>query len=136
MPSTANWVVGFILAELIVLAYLSMEPACCNDDHHHNTHVQRGVTRPQSLRLHLQSGGPGNGGGALKIDLNRAGLQQSPRILTLLTTYGDRTAFAKANREAMEQREDGYEALVSAKHRGYLHIYDLPTAVCLLFSAV
>ena len=40
---------------------------------------------------------------------------RSPRILTLLTTYSNRTAYAKANREAMEGRNDGYESVVSAR---------------------
>lgn len=38
---------------------------------------------------------------------------QPLRILTVLTTYNKRTPYAKANREALEEREDGYESLVS-----------------------
>ena len=43
-----------------------------------------------------------------------------PRILTVLTTYNLRTAFAKANREAMEEREDGYKSLVRIRERPLL----------------
>ena len=37
----------------------------------------------------------------------------SPRILTVLTTYHERTPFVKAYREAAADREDGLEPLVS-----------------------
>lgn len=42
------------------------------------------------------------------------GQGRGPRILTLLTTYSNRTAFAIANKEAMEERADGYESVVRA----------------------
>lgn len=42
---------------------------------------------------------------------------RGPRILTLLTTFSNRTAFAKANKEAMEERADGYESVVRAPKR-------------------
>lgn len=35
--------------------------------------------------------------------------------MTLLTTYHKRTAFARANRETIKEREDGYESLVSVR---------------------
>lgn len=46
-------------------------------------------------------------------ELSNESTAPPPRILTLLTTYGARASFAKANREAMEEREDGYRSLVS-----------------------
>ena len=132
MLTTWQWVVGLIVAELIAVLlayYFFLEPACCNE---HTRDPQRRATRPQGLRLHIESG-PGSDGGGFKLDMNHSGLQ-SPRILTLLTTYHNRTAYAKANIEAMEQRADGYKSLVSAKQRGHL-LYVLVNAVCLLLSA-
>ena len=132
MLTTWQWVVGLIVSELIAVLlayYFFLEPACCNE---HTRDPQRRATRPQGLRLHIESG-PGSDGGGFKLDMNHSGLQ-SPRILTLLTTYHNRTAYAKANIEAMEQRADGYKSLVSAKQRGHL-LYVLVNAVCLLLSA-
>lgn len=54
----------------------------------------------------------GDGEGGVEPARESSG-HERPRLLTLLTTYNKRTAFAKANREAMEERADGYESLVS-----------------------
>ena len=45
----------------------------------------------------------------------------SPRILTVLTTYNKRTPFIKAYREAAADREDGLEPLVSGGVEPELH---------------
>lgn len=62
-------------------------------------------------------GGGGGGSGASTTATSSTSFYrhhgQRPRILTLLTTYSNRTAYAKANREAMEERKDGYESVVS-----------------------
>lgn len=107
----SSWVVGFVVVELsvVLLAYFYfLEP-------HDSRDGQRRAQRTQGLRLHIENG-RGGGGAGFEFDLNRSGAQ-SPRILTLLTTYHGRTAFARANREAMEKRADGYESLVRASHR-------------------
>lgn len=72
----------------------------------HNT--RQGATFAQGVLLNIESGDGGK-----EMESNRiSSSRQPPRILTLLTTYNKRTVFAKANREAMEQRADGYESLV------------------------
>lgn len=103
----SSWVVGFVVIELSVVLlayYFFLEP-------HDSRDRQRRASRSQRLRLRIENG-PGGGGGGLGLDPNLSGAQ-SPHILTLLTTYHGRTAFARANREAMETRADGYESLVS-----------------------
>ena len=64
----------------------------------------------QQLEFEPRYGRTGSGATPLYLRHGRR-----PRILTLLTTYSNRSAYAKANREAMEERNDGYESVVSAK---------------------
>lgn len=72
--------------------------------------MPRGATFARGVLLEVISG---DGGGRVEPARESSG-HTSARILTLLTTYNKRTAFAKANREAMEERADGYESLVSS----------------------
>lgn len=41
--------------------------------------------------------------------------ENHPRILTVLTTYNERTPYIKAYREAIGTRTDGYEPVVSVE---------------------
>lgn len=72
----------------------------------------------QQLDFETRYGGNDGGGGGDGGDGSAAAHpfyrrhRHGPRILTVLTTYSNRTAYAKANREAIEERKDGYAPVV------------------------
>lgn len=80
---------------------------CCRHPGWRN--IRHGAAFAQSVLFNIKSG---DGGREMESNRNSSG-REFPRLLTLLTTYHKRTVFSKANREAMEQRADGYESLVS-----------------------
>lgn len=84
---------------------------CIRGCHHPGWYtMRRGAAFAQGVLIDIASRGGGRG---VESNRNSSADRNGPRILTLLTTYNKRTAFAKANREAMGQRADGYESLVS-----------------------
>lgn len=109
---------GTSMAKKVVMACLVLLSSCGHllaPGGHVNQAGPMLAQAAQQLDFEPRYGGGDSGSGTTHHQQSYQHRGRSPRILTLLTTYSNRTAYAKANKEAMEGRKDGYESVVSAK---------------------